>query len=243
MAILTKGAAFIHREIVRPAMPTLGYVKRNGVPTDQEVKPLDSYLPSSFVPRYVVEKRQSFSIPGYEDALSEGLRQHVQHGDKVIVVGGGWGVTSTIAARQVGSKGYVWVFEGSEKMTSHTRAALKINDVDRNAEVHHAIVGEGISVKQDDFQGTPTQVTPKELPECDVLELDCEGAETLILENMEICPRAILVESHGMYGAATDDVKDILRKKGYKIKHTQVADSSLESFCVENDIRVVFASR
>jgi hypothetical protein len=39
------------------------------------------------------------------------------------------------------------------------------------------------------------QVTPAELPECDVLELNCEGSEIGILRNMTIRPRAIAVET------------------------------------------------
>jgi hypothetical protein len=46
-------------------------------------------------------------------------------------------------------------------------------------------------------------ISPAELPECDILELDGEGAESLILRNMTIRPRVIAVETHGVYGAPT----------------------------------------
>jgi hypothetical protein len=42
---------------------------------------------------------------------------------------------------------------------------------------------------------------PSELPPCNVLELDCEGAEVEILREMNIQPRVILVETHDHFSA------------------------------------------
>jgi len=46
-----------------------------------------------------------------------------------------------------------------------------------------------------------------------------------------------------MFGSKTDKVKDILRKKDYEIKNTQIADIRVEEYCVKNDVKVVFALR
>ena len=48
--------------------------------------------------------------------------------------------------------------------------------------VKHAVVGEAIAVYGVRDQFSTLVVSPAELPECDILELDCEGAESLICE-------------------------------------------------------------
>jgi hypothetical protein len=67
---------------------------------------------------------------------------------------------------------------------------------------------------------------PSELPACDILELDCEGAESYILKNMTIKPRTIITETHGCYGAPEEEVKSILSKLGYDITSREVLDQS-----------------
>lgn len=225
-------------------MPIVGHLKRSGVPTGEfELRLGDRLLPPPFLPVHLHEYHPNFSVPRFEDALLEGIRQHVRPGDRVVVVGGGLGVTSTVAAKQAGSEGQVIVYEGSEEMCSITRRTLAINGVEKNTEVRHAVVGEAISLRGDDTEGSPSRVDPGDLPKCEVMELDCEGAEITILENMQVRPGSILVESHGIHGAPTDEVRRILRDKGYAVRHTQVADSRLEKTCIENDIKVLFATR
>lgn len=240
-AVLNKGTAFFYREVIRKLIPVVGYAKKNGVLTKSEVRFFDAQVPLGFEPKGVVKKGADFSIPLYEEALSQGLRKYVKYGDRVVVVGGGWGVTGTIAARQAGDKGNVLIFEGSEEMVSNTRTTLEINGMGRIAEVRHAIVGEEVSLAGDSTGESAAYVDPKELPECDVLELDCEGAEITILENMQVIPRVIMVESHGKYGSGTNDVKDVLRENGYNIKDVRIADSRRKELCVEADIKVVTA--
>ena len=49
-------------------------------------------------------------------------------------------------------------------------------------------------------------VPPTALPEADVYEIDCEGAETFILKQMTARPGTVMVETHDNY----DEVVDIL---------------------------------
>src|SRR3990170_300190 len=70
------------------------------------------------------------------------------------------------------------------------------------------------------------------IPKCDILELDCEGAEREILSKLDIEPRVIIVESHGHLGSPSSLVKSLLISKGYRI-----LDEMVEN--LENDI-VVF---
>ena len=58
--------------------------------------------------------------------------------------------------------------------------------VSKRLTVNHAIVGEAISVYGAPEDLAPRVVTPADLPECDVLALDCEGAEILLLRQSEI---------------------------------------------------------
>lgn len=72
------------------------------------------------------------------------------------------------------------------------------------------MVGEAINVYGDPDQLSTLVVAPAALPACDILELDCGGAEMVILRNMTIRPRVIAVEAHGLYGAPTVAVKELL---------------------------------
>ena len=101
----------------------------------------------------------------------------------------------------------------------------------------HAVVGEAISVHGEQDDRSKLIVPPAELPECDVLELDCEGSEIGILRNMTIRPRAIAVETHGLYGAPTTMVKELLENLGYAVHECGIAEPRVLEECEENDIR------
>ena len=183
------------------------------------------------------------SEPQYESALVDGLEKHVRTGDTVVIVGGGYGVTAVRAAKKVSKQGKVIVFEGSRTHVRKTRETARLNSVGDIIEVNHRIVGPAKAVYGDDNEENIQRIQPYELPECDVLELDCEGAEIEILRNLPQKPREILVETHGVYDAPTDQVCSILGNMSYEIRSENIAEKNKEEFCVENDIRVLVASR
>ena len=113
----------------------------------------------------------------------------------------------------------------------------------RRLTVKHAVVGEAINVYGDPDQHSPLVVAPTELPPCDILELDCEGAETVILRNITIRPRVIVVETHGLYGAPTWMVKELLEELGYAVEELGIAEPRLSEVCETNDIRVLLGKR
>jgi hypothetical protein len=82
-------------------------------------------------------------------------------------------------------------------------------------------------------------LAPSELPPCNVLELDCEGAEVEILRELTIQPRVILVETHGLFGAPTDLVASLLKKRGYIVSDRGLAEPREGDYCTKNDIRVL----
>ena len=180
-------------------------------------------------------------ISGYESTLVKGIRQYVEPGDTVVVVGGGWGVSTVEAAKQAGAEGRVITFEGGAKTVENVEDTVALNDVDNRVSVRYAIIAQAISLRG---EGNDAQVlSPTELPDCDVLVLDCEGAEINILKEMEIRPRAVIVETHGMFDAPEATVRDRLNDAGYETVESRVAEERLRKVCEENGIHVLFSLR
>lgn len=172
--------------------------------------------------------------PNYESGMISLIRSYVEQGDDVVVVGGGWGVTSVTAAKHAGKSGDIIVYEGSADKASDVQETAKINDVSEMVTVRNAVVGPLVDLRGSG--GDVPQVTPSELPACDVLELDCEGSELNILRNMNIRPRLILVESHGMNNAPSTEIQEQLENMGYCIVEKKVADVDQLDACLKNDI-------
>jgi hypothetical protein len=139
-------------------------------------------------------------------------------GDHVCIIGGGYGITTVHAARQVGGGGLVTVFEGGE-IASEVRQVARWNDVDDVVTVVEAIVGDPTTL----YQGMADDaevIDPADLPACDVLEMDCEGSELGILEGMQIRPRVLIVELHPtMYDARNATPVDLIEEMGYEMTY------------------------
>lgn len=226
--LFRRGIPFVYNQHIAPLLPRTTAVY-NGV----EVKGA-RYFDSLLAWR---DKDK----PHYESGIVSGIENHVKPGDSVVIVGGGWGVTAVKATQTVGSSGKVMVYEGSAKETNHIRDTLRANNLSDRVNIIHSVVGPMISLRGD--AGATNHTSPEDLPECDVLELDCEGSEIEILENLLIRPRVILVESHGMLNAPSSKVEGLLEDMSYSIKSKEVADKGLEEFCRENDIHSLVAAR
>lgn len=228
-----RGSAYLYRRGIRPFLPVIRPTLYNGIPIAHDVRWGDALLSGPF------RDVGSVDLPGYESALIWGLRRYVKPGDRVIIVGAGVGVTATVAAQCTGQTGRVDCYEGGLTRVRTMLATIERNNVSDIAIVHHAIVGHAISVWGDGISGT---VIPADaLPECDVLQLDCEGAEVELIRNMTIAPRVCLVETHGSSGAPTLLVSRLLREIGYKV--VEIGPAEDIPFCRENDIFVVAATR
>ena len=223
--------AYAYRRGVRPWLPSTGYVHYAGIPTAYDHKWGDDSVPSLWLPHYAMD------APDYESTLISGLKEHVRFGDRVVVVGGGVGVTATVAALQVGPSGSVRCFEAAIESVEKVRRTAALNGVAEWLTVDHAVVGRPISIYG--TQPSREVLAPIELPECDVLELDCEGAEVDILQTMSIHPRVILVETHGHYGAPTALVSSLLEERGYHLSCRGAAEPRVRKYCDEHDIQVV----
>lgn len=155
------------------------------------------------------------SFPDYEGALVAGIRNRVGSGDDVAVVGGGRGVSSVAAAHKTGSQGSVTAYEGSAKRKKLATETVQLNKVNEIVEVKHAIVGEAIDLAHAPGEGET--VATEELPTCDVLVLDCEGAEIGILKSLDQRPRVIIVETHAFLDSREEEVRKVLDELGYEV--------------------------
>ena len=230
---------FVYQGVIRPWLPGRALVYA-GIPVCYDQKWGDAFVPAAWLPDFGFETG-STDEPGYEVALIAALNETVNPGDKVVVVGGGVGVTAVIAANRAGPSGTVVCFEGSKQYVNHIQETARRNKVS-NIDVKHAIVSKPIAVygKASDFGDI---VAPDQLPDCDVLELDCEGAEIDILRNMVIRPRVVIVETHGAYGAPTPLVETMLRELGYTVRNLGLAEPRIEDICVEKDIQILLGTR
>jgi hypothetical protein len=230
-------AGYLYRRTIRRLLPTIAEVRYAGIPISRERKFGDAALPDFLLPNPLED------IEDYERTLIDVLRSHVRLGDKVVIVGGGEGVTAVVAAMAVGDSGSVVCIEGSSWSVAKVKATAARNKMSNRLKVEHAVVGEAIAVYGVPDQHATLVVSPEELPECDILELDCEGAERLILPNLVIRPRVIAVETHGLYGSPTRMVKEILEKLDYVVEDRGLAEPRLSEECESNDIRILVGKR
>lgn len=188
-------------------------------------------VPAPAEPRRLFDRlRPGRSTPErstFEGALVTAHRSRTGPGDDVVIVGGGYGITTVVAAHAARS---VTVFEPSPERRAHLRKTLRLNGVDpagvtiRPAGVGEIVPGEATGKAFPD--DVPT-IPPASLPRCDVLELDCEGGERAILEGLsrERRPRVIAVELHPIkLDGATDAVLETLADIDYEIRQRYTHD-------------------
>ena len=191
---------------IRKLFPVTGFYKDNGV----KIKPkrlLDKYISN--------ESNQERK----EGGIVKCHQKLTKKGDNVLVIGGGNGVTGVRSAKIVGDEGKVIIYEGGAKSANKIREIIHLNKVKKICTVKHSVVGQ----KKDVYGGrtkNASYTSAKELPECDILEMDCEGSEIGIMKKMSIKPRAIISEMHP-WNTKYDAEKfvKIFDEVGYDITH------------------------
>jgi hypothetical protein len=155
-------------------------------------------------------------FPEYEAVLIGAMGEQIEQGDHVIIVGGGFGISTVHAARMAGMEGEVTTYEASDERHSLLAETIEVNDeVSATVNPVHALVGTDVGVAGS-FEGA-AHILPADLPDCDVLVMDCEGAELDILQTLDMEPRALVVETHGNYDASTMDCKRTLTQNGFSV--------------------------
>lgn len=224
-ALVWRLPRYVYKNIVRFALPKADPILYAGIPVGYR-KIGDALI-----------SREFNDAPGYEQALVSALKANTRRGDRVAIVGGGLGVTSVVAALAAGATGHVDCYEGDPHGVTRIGQVAQLNGVSDRITAHHAIVGEAIAVSGN--TAAAAAVHPRDLPECDLLELDCEGSEVGILNGMVIRPNVILVETHGFLGAPTVLVRALLKARGYSVDDCGWAEPRFLDACVRNDIRVL----
>lgn len=191
---------------MRPVMPKINRQYNGGVKA-KDYSLIDPILGA-----------ESLSVPKYKKNLVKAVRESVFTGDDVVIVGGGLGVSAVNAYREskgrVTYPGEITVFECSKERFKHCRQVFDLNDCSR-IELRNTGVGE--VKKKVGNVSEANFIHPSDLPECQVLELDCEGAEVEILEEMTIRPETIIVETHEEFDAPTEKIRQILSEIGYHV--------------------------
>jgi len=213
VGLLRRSSLYVYLHHVRPLLPAGEYPEFNGVVVgseDHRPHLFDDVVPVS------TPADPDWDVPPerYKHLNVDLLRETVRPGDDVVVVGGGFGVTTVAAAEAAGPSGSVTAYEASDKRSRVLERTVELNSVD-NVTVRQAIVGTAVDVEG---QATgATVVDPAALSAADVLEMDCEGAELDILRALDPGPRRVVVETHPDRDAPTELVVRELESMGYQI--------------------------
>lgn len=212
ISLLYSSFKHIHLRYVRPHLPpTEGYPRVQGVTIpvkERQVRLFDDLVPwidISVIGFTEGHKKENVNL----------VNKHVSEGDEVVVVGGGYGITTVTAANQCGHEGSVIAYEGSRQQADLLSDVIEINGVENIVKVVPKIVGEAIDLKEDSEGCESAPVSS--LPTCNVLEMDCEGAEKKIISDIEARPKIIIVETHPRKGAPSKSIRKILEDMNYEI--------------------------
>lgn len=226
-----------YRAFIRQFQPKTRHAIWNGVKVTEEIADCrrwgDDYLPDSFVGRV--------DYPESEGGEIRFHNEFIEAGDTVVIIGGGRGVTTVSAAERTGEDGDVIVYEASEEYASLIQDVVDLNGVSSICDVRRAVVSDDINVYGSVGSDGADVVDPSDVPDCDVIEMDCEGAEVDIIREMGIRPRAAIIEVHpGAYPETPDVVRSAMSDIGYNDvglatnEGRELSESEFESILHEN---------
>lgn len=238
-ATVASGAGFVYNRTVWPLLPE----------TDEWVRYNDVKLRR----RRVGDASVPFPTQGsetdvdYEVALGRAIRDHVDEGDTVLEVAGGFGVTATISARKVGEQGRVVTVEGSPELASEARETAERNGVADRVTVRNGIVGEETGSIRTQPGSATERIWVDDLPSADVFVVDCDGGEFDLVDSLDaIDPDRVIVEHHAVKNVdppipyEPERVRSALEAKGYEIvaTYTREMDASIPEFGDEETVFV-----
>lgn len=209
---------------VRPHLPRRGRVRYNSVEVAVHRRPLDILFPNV--------AWRARDQPKYDSGPVDAVRSNVTEGDVVVVVGGGFGVTTVAAARRAGESGRILTYEAAEQRVEDVRKAAAYDGVSDRVSVLHAVVHRVIKPLGD--VGDAPTVPGRALPPCDVLVLDCDGPEVEVLRDLAVEPRVIVANTAGRFDSSETDVRNALADLGYRVVTRGVMNEESPEFCHEN---------
>jgi hypothetical protein len=195
----------------------------NGVLVKHD-RPLDRY--SYFV--------NSGDKPEYEKVLVSFIRSYTEKGDIAVIVGGGWGVSTVVTAREVGKTGGVHTYEAGGRQTMYVSETVGRNGVAGRCKVHHAAVGTAVGAFN--APKDADRITGEDLPPADILIIDCDGAEFEVLDTLTDLPQRVIVEHHAVDDRSgeivvpyePDRIEQKLIDMGYTVESSSEVDHRLE---------------
>jgi hypothetical protein len=213
--LIRKIPPYVYQQIW-PYIPEKGNVYKNSIKSSQKRKVTDGLLPS-YLTQYIPSDNSD-----YEEQYVDSIRRYITEGQNVVLVGGGEGISTVATAEQVQSGGKVDVFEGGGEEAKKTKETVDINSVGGIVTVHHAIVSNDYSLRSS-ADGAEI-VSPSELPECDTLAIDADGAEIPILEQVSIRPDKLIIEHHAVPDGdeliveyQPDKIRSLIQGLGYEV--------------------------
>jgi precorrin-6B methylase 2 len=230
ISMLTEGIQYVFNQKVAPYTPRT-YQLCNGVIIRNHK--IGEILSSAY-------DTGGFRRPTYEDGLKQAVADMISTGDDVVVLGAGAGVVTTYVSRFAGESGHVFAYEASIEMVRILEETIDRNQTAASVDISHAAVGEVHSTWGE--LGDPEEYSVNDIPSADIFVIDVEGAEKDIIKNLPNC-RGVIVETHGVLGSPTDEIKESLSKDGFEIRTVMIAEPSRTNICKKNDIRIVVASQ
>lgn len=175
--------------------------------------------------------------PDFERDYVGFIRKYVDSGETVVIIGGHYGVSTVVAAECVGDAGQVLMFEATGEGVERVTRTVRLNGVDDRVEIQQAIVGPVYQLYGRDVNTSP-QLAPGNLPECDVLAIDCDGCELELLEHVGNAAETVIVEHHGedprmdelRFEYQRETLEETLRTNGYDIVNECVYGRTLGGF-------------
>ena len=209
---------------LRRHLPAVGnYCVQDNIKTgvmreEEKIRPFDKLF-TNHVPSIMVDKK---------NVNIKMIKKYVRYNDYVTVIGGGYGLTAMFAAKGAGPDGKVTIYEADSKSISTVKKTLEMHNVIERCEIIHAIIADAYELISDGETGDV--IHPSEINQCDVLEMDCEGAELNIIQNLEIRPRNLIIEQHHWKASSPYSsphiIPEILSNYGYNV---EVKDANIEN--------------
>lgn len=238
LQLLSETASYTRNAILARYRSGVEYLKQfssgkaKRITLNNVLVPIETYWMDRHLP-YYEPPYPTASDPDYEHTEAEALRTYTSQNDDVVIIGGGLGVTTVVASRV--TDGTVTTFEPSKNTFEILQRTIAVNDCQDNVTGICAAIGR---VKNSNLtHARPTNsetVSPADLPDADVYEMDCEGAETTILAEMEVRPTVVLVETHDNEEA----VVDCLTEAGYEI--VEIVDEGRGQYHACTHVRAVY---
>jgi hypothetical protein len=169
----------------------------------------------------------------YEKGMISALENYAEPGDELTIIGGGLGITA-VKASEILNPEDITIYEGSADYHNRILKTLDYHDLSEIKVINSIVETDENLFGQ---KGGSQKISASEIEECDVLEIDVEGAEIPILENLEIRPRVIIVESHGVFDSPTKEVKEVVEDLGYGI--VDVREAEKDEKIQEQDVKII----